>query len=479
MSTLPKNYQRLCWDDNLRKHVICPPTVVSGGGARGVDPPPRCCIESECCFNCNDLLDVFNCYKVWLEQFTWGNTSTPPGGAYFSNLAEQGDCSRFYFTGALEYEIYDKATDTLIDCYKIGRIPPTLGMTVGQTLIECITFKPQTPECLEVAICFELTLIEVSPGVYGYSIGRSKLCLDPSAVRGDADFTECDPCVAATRPGPTPDACCLPDDCCIDCDMWLEIFECAKSMIESVVVPGPIFNATTLSYNVLHNGTAPPCSNYTFGPSGEVYSEPGNVLLPCALVQISNTGQSIPVGGHVVQCFKLFVFDPVCGTLGETPVGVCFKTIAVSIGGISWRNEITDAKLCTSPDAVTNEATLDACVECNTDAVPCTLEVNKIGGMQGGIPATNITAGIPFYVTISFTGGFPGCCGDCGVLFVSSTRLLGSGTLTPTGNPFQPCGDLSALTFIADTPGDKFQLFFEIYTDSCTSVPVSQVFDII
>jgi hypothetical protein len=255
--------------------------------------------------------------------------------------------------------------------------------------------------------------------------------------------------------------------------MWFDIFECAKSMIESLWVPGPIANAVTAPYAVLHNGLVPDCSNYTFGPSGEVYSEPGNVFLPCALVEISNTGQVIPVGGHVVQCFSLKSIGNDCAPLLTKPVGVCFKTIAVANDlGTQWRNEITDAKLCTSPDAVTNEATLDACVECNTDAVPCTLVVNKVRCIQGGVNVgTAPAANIPFYIEVTFASGFPGCCGDCGVLFVSSTQIIGSGTLTPTGNPFQPCADTSALTFIGDTPGDEFSLEFEVYTDSCTSVP--------
>ena len=496
MSTFAQNVPRLCWDSKLKKHVTCPPVVGQSpaGQISSGDPPPRrvCCLEPACCVDCNGLQSMWNCMKSWVENFRADDPTTPDWqtGFFRGPFQGQGQCANWGFgtpgqvVNLPPYEIYDKANgNAVLPCYKVDTPPPPVPATVGVPVAQCIIFRSQVSECQDLGYCFEVTMNEPTPGTYGYTISNVRLCTDPDAVVDEATLDACVSCISSGTTPPVPDTCCIPDTCCLDCDEWWDIFECFKAKVESYSVPGLPGDATTLPVyggpgdNILLDVNSPACPVYSFHENGEIRKNgsPFSTEAGCGFqYNVSNRlAEPIPLGGSVVQCFLLFSYNATCGTPLTYPVGICFETIAVyeNIGGIAtWRNQLTNARLCATPTNVTTSEDLNDCIDCETGDVDCPgITVALRFGPTAFVVNTPTSMAVDFPVDLP-----PACCGDLYALFVSSQPDPGNlGVLNVVGNPFQPLSNMTGLTFEGTNTGDQFTLNFEVISDNCEIVSSS------
>jgi hypothetical protein len=449
-------------------------------------------LEDTCCLDCNDLQSIFNCWKSWVESLTLSGTvgvdaNTPSEQGFFRTWALHSSCGLWGFGDPLPavnsspYAIYLRNGEVLQTCYQLDTsgLADQLLPAPGITITQCLIFRAQVPECEDLGYCYEIEGIQIGPN-FKYKITNVRLCTAPDAVVDEATLDACVSCISNGTPPPTPDTCCIPDTCCLDCDEWWAIFECFKAKVEGYIVPGVLGSATTLPVygapggNILQDVNTPACPVYSFHEDGEIRKNgaPFSDGAGCSFqYNVSNyLAVPIPLGGSVVQCFLLFSYGATCGTQLTYPVGICFETIAVyeNIGGIdTWRNQITNARLCATPTNVTTSQDLNDCIDCETGDVDCP----GITGTLKFIPTT-IVANTPTPMAISFIGDQPpACCGDLYALFTGYTADPGnSGVLNVVGSPFQPISNMTGLTFEGTNTSDQFTLSFDVISDNCDVV---------
>ena len=196
----------LCYDKRTRKWKSC---VESAAAASTGGLTERCCVNENCCIDCDEINAIRICAATNIQLFTQtveGELGNAPDGVrlvrQWRNMSWQpGGCNRF--VPALN----SAPTELLknnepVPCYFIdGYVNSSAVITPGQPKPIGIIFKSNDPEnCADFAVFFLMDVVPYGEG-YRWKLLASKYCLNYQDIVAETDF------YSACRRCPAPQTC--------------------------------------------------------------------------------------------------------------------------------------------------------------------------------------------------------------------------------------------------------------------------------
>jgi len=196
----------LCYDKRTRKWKSC---VESAAAASTGGLTEKCCVNENCCIDCDEINAIRICAATNIQLFTQtveGELGNAPDGVrlvrQWRNMSWQpGGCNRFVpVSNSAPTELLKN--DERVPCYFIdGYVNSPAVITPGQPKPIGIIFKSNDPtNCADFAVFFLMDVVPYREG-YRWKLLASKYCLNYQDIVTETDF------YSACRRCPAPQTC--------------------------------------------------------------------------------------------------------------------------------------------------------------------------------------------------------------------------------------------------------------------------------
>ena len=173
-----------CYNPITKRWGACDENTTSRRSPSPSPAPATCCIPTNCCFDCDVLLELLNCFSVYIKTTVQaGDFFTTISIRELSALTMINNCNNITIESDAPdtppYFLYNNGIkyDCITDIYITNEL---VNISDGDSIVQCVIFESNCFQ--DVGICFELSATLIGPSLMQGDANLFRLCLNPTLV---------------------------------------------------------------------------------------------------------------------------------------------------------------------------------------------------------------------------------------------------------------------------------------------------------